>query len=160
QAGGEGDRAAAGQIGTGHGVAQGAGAAVGGAGDHEVLHLEGADVHGAIDDPGEAALVGGQRLAGGPVHGQGGVAGVDGRAPGQRRIGEGGAAVVLQRAQPRVPPDQVVPPVRAGAKDVRPIVPSRIASDDRVRQAQHPNIYAIIKVVDAAAVAAGGVAGE
>src|SRR5262249_6101119 len=59
EAGGEGDVAAAGHVGAGHSRAQCTeDAAVGGGGDHEVLHLEGADVHGAVHDPGEAALVG------------------------------------------------------------------------------------------------------
>ena len=67
------------------------------------LDFEGPDVDGPVDDPREAgaALVGGQGLAFG-IDGQGCAAGVDGRAAGQEGDGLGRAAVVGQRAEPRV----------------------------------------------------------
>ena len=74
--------------------------AVGGRVDHQRaggLGLEGADVDDAVDDAGEAALVGGD--AGGN---EGVVARVDGRAAGQQGHGLRRPAVIAQRCQQRV----------------------------------------------------------
>jgi hypothetical protein len=61
------------------------------------LYLEGANVHVEVDDPGEAraALV---PLGNGPS----GLDAIDGRAAGQEGVRERWAAVVLERAKPRV----------------------------------------------------------
>jgi hypothetical protein len=63
------------------------------------LDLEGADVDATADDAGQAALV--------ELGGVGVVAGVEGRAAGQQRVGPGRAAVVLQRAEQGVDVEQV-----------------------------------------------------
>src|SRR5208337_925751 len=56
--------------------------------------LEGAEVHCAIDDPWQAALVGGD------PSGDGGIAaGVDGGTAGQEGHGLGGAVVIAERGQ-------------------------------------------------------------
>src|SRR5262249_45121030 len=104
------DDATAGVIGEVQGGAQRAAAVVvGGAIDQVELHLEGADVRGAVDNAVEAALVGGQRDAGGGGVGLENGAPVDGGTVGQEghgrddHLGARGAgeraAVVLQGAE-------------------------------------------------------------
>ena len=75
-----------------------------GDGDGEPARLERTDIHGAVDDASEAALVGGD--AGGN---EGVVARVDGRAAGQEGHGLGRAAVIAQRCQQRVERLAMVP---------------------------------------------------
>src|SRR5207247_4548467 len=124
--------------------------------------LEGADIAGgdsiavAIGRTGEATLVREGRRTVVP-------AGVDRRAAGQKRLGRGGATVVLQRTEPRVHVDEVPgarKPAGVAAVQVVPLGSQGAAAGTAVSRGtvrdDHVAERSRAEVVEAATVAGGG----